>query len=165
MTIPEAASLVIQSGSLAKGGEVFVLDMGEAVRIQALARRMIHLSGFTVRDEDNPQGDIAIEPIGLRPGEKLHEELLLGENRSGTEHPRIQRAREAGLSIEHTTECLERLEAACKAQNTDLAEKILAQCVTGFARPQISTEADGPAAPVPSRADLRIVAGGQRPPE
>ena len=162
MTIPEAASLVIQSGSLAKGGEVFVLNMGEPVRIQALARRMIQLSGFTVRDEDNPQGDIAIESIGLRPGEKLYEELLLGENCAGTEHPQIQRAREAGLSIEHTTECLERLEAACKSQDTDLAEKILAQCVTGFARRQISNEVDGRAAPVQSRADLRVVAGGSK---
>jgi FlaA1/EpsC-like NDP-sugar epimerase len=79
MTIPEAAQLIIQAGSMSKGGEVFVLDMGKPVKIYDLARTLINLSGLTVRDDDNPDGDIAIEEIGLRPGEKLFEELLIGE--------------------------------------------------------------------------------------
>ena len=94
MTIPEAAQLVIQAGAMAKGGDVFVLDMGEPVKIVDLARRMINLTGLTVRDADNPDGDIEIEFTGLRPAEKLYEELLIGENVSGTEHPRIMRAEE-----------------------------------------------------------------------
>jgi FlaA1/EpsC-like NDP-sugar epimerase len=80
MTIPEAAQLVIQAGAMAKGGDVFVLDMGEPVRIMDLSIRMIELSGLTLRDEANPDGDIAIEITGLRPGEKLFEELLIGDN-------------------------------------------------------------------------------------
>jgi FlaA1/EpsC-like NDP-sugar epimerase len=94
MTIPEAAQLVIQAGGMAHGGEVFVLDMGEPVKIRELAKRMIRLMGLTVRDEDNPHGDIEIHYTGLRPAEKLYEELLIGENVSGTEHPRIMQARE-----------------------------------------------------------------------
>ena len=94
MTIPEAAQLVIQAGAMAKGGDVFVLDMGEPVKILDLAKRMIALTGLTVRDEDNPNGDIEIEFTGLRPAEKLYEELLLGDNVLGTEHPRIMRAEE-----------------------------------------------------------------------
>ena len=159
MTIPEAASLVIQAGSLAEGGDVFVLDMGEPVRIQALARRMIQLSGFTVRDEDNPQGDIAIESIGLRPGEKLYEELLLGENCAGTDHSQIQRAREAALPIEQMTECLERLEIACQMQDPEQALQILAQHVTGFTRPRTDTEMTAPTHSTPRKADLRLVTG------
>ena len=94
MTIPEAAQLVIQAGAMANGGDVFVLDMGEPVKILDLAKRMIALTGLSVRDIDNPDGDIAIEFTGLRPAEKLYEELLLGENVLGTEHPRIMTAEE-----------------------------------------------------------------------
>ena len=94
MTIPEAAQLVIQAGALADDGEVLLLDMGEPVRIQDLARLMIELSGLTVADEQNPDGEIAIEEIGLRPGEKLIEELLIGGDCEGTAHPRIVKARE-----------------------------------------------------------------------
>lgn len=94
MTIPEAASLVIQAAAMARGGEVFVLDMGQSVRIIDLARSMISLSGLTVRDADNPDGDIEIREIGLRPGEKLYEELLIGNSPEATEHARIMRARE-----------------------------------------------------------------------
>lgn len=97
MTIPEAAQLVIQAGAMGKGGEVFVLDMGQPVKIMDLARRMVHLSGLKVRDEENPDGDIAIEIVGLRPGEKLYEELLIGENVEGTSHPLIMRAFEHEL--------------------------------------------------------------------
>lgn len=92
MTIPEAVQLTIQAGAMAHGGEVFVLDMGNSVKIHDLATRMIHLSGLTVRDSDNPNGDIDIEVTGLRPGEKLYEELLIGGGVLGTEHPRIMRS-------------------------------------------------------------------------
>lgn len=97
MTIPEAAQLVIQAGSMAQGGEVFVLDMGEPVKIADLARHMIKLSGLEVRDNQNPEGDIEIEITGLRPGEKLYEELLIGDNPEPTTHPRIFRANEEFL--------------------------------------------------------------------
>jgi FlaA1/EpsC-like NDP-sugar epimerase len=94
MTIPEAASLVLQAGAMARGGEVFLLNMGQPVRIDELARRMISLSGLTVRNEADPDGDIEIQYTGLRPGEKLFEELLIGENATGTDHPMIMRATE-----------------------------------------------------------------------
>jgi FlaA1/EpsC-like NDP-sugar epimerase len=94
MTIPEAVELVIQASSLARGGEVFVLDMGEPVKIVDLARKMIYLSGYSVKDENHPEGDIEIQYTGLRPGEKLYEELLIGNNPSATEHPRIMKANE-----------------------------------------------------------------------
>jgi len=97
MTIPEAAQLVIQAGAMARGGDVFVLDMGEPVRIMDLARRMVELSGLTVREEPESEGDIEIQITGLRPGEKLYEELLIGDNPEPTEHPRIMRAREEFL--------------------------------------------------------------------
>lgn len=98
MTIPEAAQLVIQAGAMAKGGEVFVLDMGEPVKIYDLAHRMIELSGLTVRDSNTGVGDIEIVISGLRPGEKLYEELLIGENPIPTPHPRIMMAREDFLT-------------------------------------------------------------------
>ena len=99
MTIPEAAQLVIQAGAMAVGGEVFVLDMGEPVKIVDLARRMIELSGLSVRDESNPLGDIAIEVIGLRPAEKLYEELLIGDNPEVTAHARIMKAHDGYISL------------------------------------------------------------------
>lgn len=94
MTIPEAAQLVIQAGAMAQGGDVFVLDMGESVKIADLARRMVELSGLTVKDDQNPEGEIAIEVTGLRPGEKLYEELLIGDNPERTSHERIMKAHE-----------------------------------------------------------------------
>jgi FlaA1/EpsC-like NDP-sugar epimerase len=94
MTIPEAAQLVIQAGAMAQGGDVFVLDMGESVKIADLARRMVELSGMTIKDELNPEGEIAIEVTGLRPGEKLYEELLIGDNPERTTHERIMKAHE-----------------------------------------------------------------------
>ncbi|MDR6956362.1 FlaA1/EpsC-like NDP-sugar epimerase [Pseudomonas brassicacearum] len=97
MTIPEAAQLVIQAGSMGQGGDVFVLDMGEPVKIVELAEKMIHLSGLSIRSERNPQGDISIEFTGLRPGEKLYEELLIGDNVAATEHPMIMTASEDHL--------------------------------------------------------------------
>lgn len=115
MTIPEAAQLVIQAGSLAHGGEVFVLDMGQPVRIVDLAKRMISLMGLTVRDEATPDGDIRIEYTGLRPGEKLFEELLLGDNVTRTDHPMILRAREYSLPWKHVRKMLDELTAGSKA--------------------------------------------------
>ena len=112
MSIREAAQLVIQAGAMASGGEVFLLDMGQAVKIIDLARRMVDLSGLTLKDEQNPDGDIEIEVTGLRPGEKLYEELLIGENPEGTEHPRILKAREDFLPWSEFEERLKALEIA-----------------------------------------------------
>lgn len=109
MTITEAAQLVIQAGSVAKGGDVFVLDMGKPVRIDDLARRMVHLMGLTVRDDKNPDGDVEIEYTGLRPAEKLFEELLIGNNVTGTEHPMIMRAMEHSLPWERVQALLDEL--------------------------------------------------------
>lgn len=114
MTIPEAAQLVMQAGAMGKGGEVFVLDMGEPVKIVDLARRMIQLSGLEVRDADNPAGDIEIRVTGLRPGEKLYEELLIGENVEMTGHERIMRANEHELEYGELMAGLERLAAALR---------------------------------------------------
>jgi len=120
MTIPEAAQLVIQAGAMAEGGDVFVLDMGEPVKIRDLAHRMIRLMGLTVRDESNPDGDIEVQYTGLRPAEKLYEELLIGANVSGTRHPRIMRADEDSLSLEAVGTLLAELEVS--SQNLDYAK-------------------------------------------
>lgn len=109
MTIPEAAQLVIQAGAMAKGGEVYVLDMGEAVKIYDLATTMIRLSGLTVRDENNPSGDIEVCEVGLRPGEKLYEELLIGENPAPTSHSRIMQASEAFVVMDKLIPQLDQL--------------------------------------------------------
>ena len=129
MTIPEAAQLVIQAGSMGQSGEVYVLDMGQPVRIMDLARRMIHLSGLTVKDENRPDGDIAIEVIGLRPGEKLYEELLIGENVEGTSHPLIMRAYEHELPWPMLSERLTALDVACQSFAYEQVLKLLASLV------------------------------------
>jgi FlaA1/EpsC-like NDP-sugar epimerase len=113
MTIPEASQLVIQAGAMGKGGDVFVLDMGEPVKITALAKKMIRLSGLIEKTDKNPDGDIEIKFTGLRPGEKLYEELLVGDNVAGTEHPRIMTANEVHLSWPETHNFLNRLDKAC----------------------------------------------------
>lgn len=115
MTVPEAAELVLQASAMSRGGELFVLDMGQPVRIGELARNMIELSGLTVRGEDNPGGDIEIVEIGLRPGEKLYEELLIGNNPAPTDHPRILKADEDFIPIDELSEKLERLAGALAA--------------------------------------------------
>jgi len=115
MTIPEASELVIQAGSMGQGGDVFVLDMGEPVRIVDLAKQMIHLSGLSISEQPNGTEDIEIKFTGLRPGEKLYEELLVGDNVSGTEHQLIMRAEEKRLPWEETLKLLESLERHCKA--------------------------------------------------
>ena len=119
MTIPEAANLVIQAGAMAKGGEVFVLDMGAPVKIVDLAKRMVHLSGFEVKDEAHPHGDIEILFTGLRPGEKLYEELIIGEdNVQDTDHPLIMRAMEHSFPLEEIEATLDEL--ALRAQHYDV---------------------------------------------
>ena len=117
MTIPEAAQLVIQAGTMATGGEVFVLDMGEPVRIVELARTMIELSGLSVRDDANPDGDIAVEVTGLRDGEKLYEELLIGDNPEVTEHVRIMKANEDFLHWAELEPILDQLKTAMDAND------------------------------------------------
>jgi FlaA1/EpsC-like NDP-sugar epimerase len=113
MTIPEASQLVIQAGAMGKGGDVFVLDMGEPVKITSLAKKMIRLSGLTEKTTENPDGDIEIQFSGLRPGEKLYEELLIGDDVEGTDHPRIMTANEVHLTWPETHNFLSRLDKAC----------------------------------------------------
>ena len=133
MTIPEAALLVIQAGSMAEGGDVFVLDMGEPVKIVDLARRMIQLTGLEVKDEKNPMGDIEIVFSGLRPGEKLYEELLIGDNVVGTQHPKIMRAQEERLPHETLLELLNELHEAEHTLDSQRACAALKRGVSGFA--------------------------------
>ncbi|WP_245701371.1 polysaccharide biosynthesis protein [Franzmannia pantelleriensis] len=132
MTIPEAALLVIQAGSMAEGGDVFVLDMGDAVKIVDLARRMIKLSGLDVKDDKHPEGDIEVVFSGLRPGEKLYEELLIGDNVVGTAHPKIMRAQEEKLTPTQLTGLLEEIEEAQRQMNCHQACEILKRAVKGF---------------------------------
>ncbi len=133
MTIPEAAQLVIQAGAMAKGGDVFILDMGEAVRIVDLAKNLIQLSGLSVKDESNPKGDIEITYTGLRPGEKLYEELLIGgDNICKTDHPRIMTAEELHLSFEQLSNVLAELDKACTCADYVTIRHILLTAPTGF---------------------------------
>ncbi len=132
MTISEAAQLVIQAGALAKGGEVFVLDMGQPVKIIDLAKRMVELSGLSVRDVQNPEGDIDIEIIGLRPGEKLYEELLIGENPEPTVHPGIMRAREDFILWEELEHKLNSLEMMLNVNDISLIRLMMQQLVLGY---------------------------------
>lgn len=132
MTIPEASQLVIQAGAMGQGGDVFVLDMGEPVRIYDLATRMIKLSGLTVRDEQNPTGDIEITITGLRPGEKLYEELLIGDNVLPTQHPRILRAQEKQLPLAQLEQYIQQFEQWIEAQNPAKARALLQTVVEEF---------------------------------
>jgi FlaA1/EpsC-like NDP-sugar epimerase len=132
MTIPEAASLVIQAGSMGTGGDVFVLDMGKPVRIRDLAEKMIHLMGLTVRDDDHPDGDIEIHYTGLRPAEKLYEELLIGNDVSGTEHRSIMRAEEDFLPWDELKPLLDQLWNACQRLDCNKAREVLLRAVVGY---------------------------------
>jgi FlaA1/EpsC-like NDP-sugar epimerase len=132
MTIPEAAQLVIQAGAMGRGGDVFVLDMGQPVRIAALAEKMIHLSGLSLRSEKNLHGDIAIEFTGLRPGEKLYEELLIGGDVSPTEHPMIQRANEEYLPWNLFKVLLEELLGAVERDDYERVRQLLRESVSGY---------------------------------
>lgn len=133
MTIPEAAQLVIQAGAMAKGGDVFVLDMGEPVKIIDLAKRMVELSGLQVKDDENPDGDIEIEITGLRPGEKLYEELLIGDNPKPTNHPRIMKAHEGFMAWSTLNIHLAGLQRALDVNDVGLLRLILQELVSGYA--------------------------------
>jgi len=132
MTIPEAAQLVIQAGAMGQGGDVFVLDMGQPVKIIDLARRMVELSGLTVRDEQRPDGDIELSVTGLRPGEKLYEELLIGDNPKPTQHPRIMKAQEQFLSWPELESKLNALSLAMSVNDVALIRGLLKQLVSGY---------------------------------
>ena len=132
MTIPEAAQLVIQAGAMAKGGDVFVLDMGQSVKIMDLAQRMIELSGLSLRHEQNSDGDIEIEITGLRPGEKLYEELLIGDDPRPTLHPRIMKAHETFLAWEAFQARLKALELALNANDVGVIRLMMQELVTGY---------------------------------
>jgi len=165
MTIPEATQLVLQASALGQGGDVFVLDMGEPIRIQDLARRMIRLMGLTVRDTSNPDGDIEIVYSGLRPAEKLFEELLIGSNVTGTEHPMIMRAVEHHLPWLEVKQVLDELLEALNVYDCDRARELLMRAV-GEYRPigdiqdhvwqQMLAAGKTPSAPVAKPADLPL---------
>ena len=132
MTIPEAAQLVIQAGAMAKSGDVFVLDMGQPVRIMDLARRMVELSGLIVKDEQTPDGDIEIDITGLRPGEKLYEELLIGDNPQSTLHSRIMRAQEEFITWAEFEGKLKSLELALNVNDVGVIRLMMQQLVAGY---------------------------------
>ena len=132
MTIPEAVELVIQAGAMGTGGDVFVLNMGEPVLIDELAKKMIRLSGLEVIDEVNPNGDIAIKYIGLRPGEKLYEELLIGDNISKTSNPLIMRAEENMLETDELKAILVKLELAIETMDYNKLRNLLIEAVPEF---------------------------------
>jgi FlaA1/EpsC-like NDP-sugar epimerase len=125
---------------MAAGGDVFVLDMHEPVRILDLARKMIHLMGYIIKDERNPSGEIAIEYTGLRPGEKLYEELLIGEQVTGTDHPKIMRAEEDFLPWHQIEQLLQRLEQACAALDQVQIREVLSEAIGGFVSKETTSD-------------------------
>jgi len=132
MTIAEASQLVIQAGAMARGGEVFVLDMGRPVKIYDLAQKMVELSGLTLRNEQNPDGDIEIEVVGLRPGEKLYEELLIGENPKLTTHPRVMKAQEEFLPWTRLEDDLKTLEMLLNVNDVGAIRTKMGTLVSGY---------------------------------
>ncbi|TAM03067.1 MAG: polysaccharide biosynthesis protein [Paraburkholderia sp.] len=141
MTIPEAAQLVLQAGAMAHGGEVFVLDMGRPVKIVDLAKRMIQLAGLSVRDDRNPGGDVELKITGLRPGEKLYEELLIGDNPEATAHERIMKAREDFMDWSDLAPVLVEIRQAAEANDRENIVKVLCEHVHGY-EPQRSEPCD-----------------------
>ncbi len=141
MTIPEAAQLVIQAGAMGKGGDVFVLDMGNPVKIVDLAYKMTHLMGFTIEDEKNPKGGIKLQFTGLRPGEKLYEELLIDDNAKPTQHSRILTANERSLSWNDVSVILNDINDAMRAEDTELLRKILLEAPLEY-QPNSTTHND-----------------------
>ncbi|WP_152342827.1 nucleoside-diphosphate sugar epimerase/dehydratase [Rheinheimera sp. KL1] len=133
MTIPEAAQLVIQAGAMGEGGDVFVLDMGEPVKIYDLARKMVHLTGLEIKNKQNPQGDIEIKITGLRPGEKLYEELLIGEDEKPTRHPRIKAANEVYLGWPEMQALLSELSESAINYDLEKVRTLMLNAPTGFA--------------------------------
>jgi FlaA1/EpsC-like NDP-sugar epimerase len=170
MTIPEAVQLVIQAGAMSRGGDVFVLDMGRPVRIDDLARRMINLMGLSVRDESHPDGDIEIKYTGLRTAEKLYEELLIGTNVTGTDHPRILRAIEHSLPWDRVQSLLDELLVALSASDCRRALNVLLDAVaeyrhTGEIQDEIwrrwravIPSSDGKVTPIPRRRHSDFIA-------
>jgi FlaA1/EpsC-like NDP-sugar epimerase len=151
MTIREAVELVIQAGAMSRGGELFVLDMGSPVKIMELAQRMVRLSGRSIRDEHNPEGDIAIEITGLRAGEKLQEELLIDGSATGTLHARIVEVRESTADLAQLEPELIRLEARKSEEESRIAmREMLTKWVAGYGHP----------APQPASGSLRAISGG-----
>ncbi|WP_299968667.1 nucleoside-diphosphate sugar epimerase/dehydratase [uncultured Roseobacter sp.] len=140
MTLGEAARLVLLAGTFAKGGEVYLLDMGEPIKIVDLARNMIRICGLTERTAANPDGDVAVEFVGLRPGEKLYEELLIGENQIATPHPKIMCARETCPDSDICTEALSRLRAAIAAQDPDAIRALFVETVDGYTNGALRSE-------------------------
>ena len=132
MSIPEAVELVLQSGAMARGGDVFVLDMGEPIKIIDLAYKMIHLSGLKPIDNENPDGDIRIEYTGLRPGEKLYEELLIGSDVVQSEHPRIMQAKEQRLSFHDLIHCIDVIKSAREKQDDKVVKELLLKYIAGY---------------------------------
>ena len=132
MTIPEASQLVIQAGAMARGGDVFVLDMGKPVKIINLAERMVELSGLSIKNEQNPDGDIEIEITQLRPGEKLYEELLIGSNSEPTTHHRIIKAHETFLKWNKLENEIKTLTVALNANDVSLVRHLLQKLVTEY---------------------------------
>lgn len=160
MTIPEASQLVLQAGSMGKGGEVFVLDMGEPVKIVDLARKMIHLMGLTEKTEERPDGDIEIRFTGLRPGEKLYEELLIGDNPQGTSHPRIMMAREASMPWADVESLLKKLSLASQNFDCGRIADLIREAPTGYApngdvADLVWCNSCEPVTPVPSEGGVR----------
>jgi FlaA1/EpsC-like NDP-sugar epimerase len=132
MTIAEASQLVVQSGAMAKGGDVFVLDMGEPVKIYDLAHKMIELSGLTLRDDKTPDGDIEIEVIGLRPGEKLYEELLIGESPQKTSHPKVMKAQEDFMPWSELEQNLKTLDMLLDTNDVGAIRRLMERLVPGY---------------------------------
>jgi len=132
MSIPEAVELVLQSSAMAKGGDVFVLDMGEPIKIIDLAYKMIHLSGLIPIDNENPDGDIRIEFTGLRKGEKLYEELLIGSDVTQSEHPRIMQAKESKLSFDQVLHCVDVIKLAREKQDENVVKELLLKHIDGY---------------------------------
>ncbi len=134
MTLHEAAQLVLQASSMGKGGDIFVLDMGEPVKIIDVAKRMIQLMGYEIKDSDNPEGDIEIKISGMRPGEKLYEELLLGENVTGTHHPMILRAEEQGAEFVNLQSYLGKLSEACDQADCVAVTNLLREFIPEYSK-------------------------------
>tara|TARA_B110001454_G_C12415899_1_gene307219 strand:- start:155 stop:574 length:420 start_codon:yes stop_codon:yes gene_type:complete len=132
MTIPEAAQLVIQAGSMGIDGDIFLLDMGEPIQVLDLAKDMIRLSGMTINDDQNPEGDIRISFTGLRPGEKLYEELLIDEKSVATKHEKIMRAEEKGIEWDELEVCISKLEQAVIESDFNKIREIFLKTVSGY---------------------------------
>ncbi len=157
MTIPEAAQLVVQAGAMARGGEVFVLDMGQPVRIMDLAQRMVELSGLAVRDAEHPGGDIEIVITGLRPGEKLYEELLIGDNPQPTDHPRIMKAREGFVPWAELEPRLLVFRQAVADGDAPAVRALLEQLVAGFVSGvEVAAESEAQRAPAQILSSARM---------